>query len=157
MSLYIFDKDGTICRSKSGKQFINSPEDQELIPGVKEKINELKAYDHKIAIASNQGDVAFGIITQGMAYKIMKHAAQLIGTEAFRFCPYHSEGTVRVWSIESDYRKPNPGMIFSLMTAFDVKKLDVILIGDRPEDKQAAKNAGVKFAWADDFFERREL
>lgn len=65
MSLYIFDKDGTICRSKSGKQFINSPEDQELIPGVKEKINELKAYDHKIAIASNQGDVAFGIITQG--------------------------------------------------------------------------------------------
>lgn len=155
MSLYIFDKD-TICRSKSGEKFINSPDDQELFPGVKEKVDELKAYSHKIAIASNQGGVAFGYMTQGMAYKIMEHASRLIEADKFIFCPYHPKGTVRAWSIESNYRKPGPGMIFSLITTFAIKIKEVIFIGDRPEDKQAAKNAGVKFAWADDFFERGE-
>ena len=31
-------------------------------------------------------------------------------------------------------------------------RLGVLFVGDRPEDEQAAANAGVSFQWADDFF-----
>lgn len=75
--LYIFDKDGTVCRSKSGQKFINSWEDQELIPGRGEKIAELKAQGRKIALASNQGGVAFGFMSYDEAEEIMAHAADL--------------------------------------------------------------------------------
>ena len=29
------------------------------------------------------------------------------------------------------------------------KPSDVLMVGDRPEDEQAAQNAGVKFMWSD--------
>lgn len=151
--LYIFDKDGTLCRSKSGKTFINSIEDQELIPGVLEKIEELKEQEHTIGIVSNQGGVAFDYLTYQEAEKIMMHIAELIGTSDYYFCPYHPDGINPDYSIDSIYRKPNPGMImgFAIITGYENPK-DILYIGDRPEDEEAAKRAGVNFIWSDEFF-----
>ena len=36
--LLILDKDGTLVRPKSGNEFVQHPEDQELLPGVVEAI-----------------------------------------------------------------------------------------------------------------------
>lgn len=152
--LYIFDKDGTICQSKSGQKFINSVQDQELIPGVREKINQIKSTGAKIAIASNQGGVAFGFMTYNEAGEIMNDAANLIDADCFVFCPAHPDGTVPGYRYNSENRKPEPGMIFNCMIHFDIKDLaDVIFIGDRPEDEEAAMRAGVDFMWANEFFE----
>lgn len=155
--IYIFDKDGTICRSKSGKKFINSVEDQELIPGVKEKIEQLQSNSHKIAIASNQGGVAFGHMSIRDASQIMTDAKDLVGADVAIYCPYHPDGTVEYFKLDSIYRKPNPGMIFECVRFIcNLDKLGadrVIFIGDRPEDQEAAQRAGVQFEWASDFFE----
>jgi len=56
--LLILDKDGTLVCPKSGKEFVQHPEDQELIPGVSEAIARYAANGWKMAIASNQGGVA---------------------------------------------------------------------------------------------------
>ena len=152
MRLYIFDKDGTICRSKSGKKFINSVEDQELIPGVLDKINQLKADGHKIAIASNQGGVAFGFMAYTEARNIIEHASDLIKADYCIFCPCHPSGNVPPYNRESENRKPNPGMILYCVAYFDIQ--DAVFIGDRPEDEEAARRAGVDFMWAKEFFER---
>ena len=74
--LYIFDKDNTLCRSKSGQKFINSVADQELIPGVAEKCAELRAQGHTLAVASNQGGVAWGYMDYHTAHAIVKNAAE---------------------------------------------------------------------------------
>lgn len=53
-NLIVFDKDGTLTRPKSGKIFPQSPQDQELLPGVLEHIELLRSNRWIMAIASNQ-------------------------------------------------------------------------------------------------------
>lgn len=151
MTLYIFDKDGTLCRNKNGKTFINSIDEQELIPGVKEKIDSLRSDGHLIGIASNQGGVAFGHMTYRQASDILEHASQLIGgADWWVFCPFHPEATEPQFKMNSSDRKPGPGMLLEIMAVLDEQ--EAIFIGDRAEDQEAAKRAGVKFVWASDFF-----
>lgn len=157
MTLYIFDKDGTICRSKSGREFINSVDDQELIPGVAEKIAQLKAEGHRIAIASNQGGVAFGYLTWAQAAEIVHHAAQLIGADDWLMCPYHTMGTVDEFRAYSTLRKPHPGMLHILAHNAGLELPGpAIMVGDRLEDRQAANRAEIEFIAADEFFGRSE-
>lgn len=54
MSLYIFDKDGTLLSNVRSRLILHRP-------GVFEKLAELRAAGHKIAIATNQSAVAGGI------------------------------------------------------------------------------------------------
>ncbi len=56
-------------------------------------------------------------------------------------------------SIDVSWRKPNPGMILQAMKEYNASPEEVLMVGDRPEDKQAAHAAGVDFAWANEFFQ----
>lgn len=152
MTLYIFDKDGTICKSKKGDKYILSPSDQVLMPGVAKKISKLKEADNDIAIATNQGAVAFGIMTLTEARAIVAHAAKLIHADAWEMCPYHPKGKIKKYTKKSRCRKPEPGMLLDLMSRLHHKPEDTVFIGDLESDKKAAKAAGVKFIWAKPFF-----
>lgn len=57
--LLILDKDGTLVRPKSGGEFVQHPEDQELLPGVADAIGRYAAEGWTMAIASNQGGCAW--------------------------------------------------------------------------------------------------
>lgn len=150
--LFIFDKDGTICRPNDGGKFINKTEQQILMSGVALKCAALKAQGHHLAVASNQGGVAFGFMSPAEAEAIVAHAAQLIGAEEWQVSFCHPGGTVGQYAKESQYRKPNPKMLLDLMATFSISKANTVMIGDRPEDQEAAKAAGVDFQWADEFF-----
>jgi len=52
---------------------------------------------------------------------------------------------------------PPPFAADGIMEAADARPDQVLYIGDRPEDAEAAKAAGVQFAWADDFFGRYDV
>lgn len=56
MELEVYDKDGTLVRTKSGDTFPKLG-DQELIPGVKERIAASAAAGKIIAVASNQAGI----------------------------------------------------------------------------------------------------
>ncbi|YAF99498.1 MAG: hypothetical protein AB3A66_29745 (plasmid) [Nodularia sp. CChRGM 3473] len=56
--ILFLDLDGTVRRTKSGKTFINTPLDQEIIPGVTEAISHYS--DHYLIGITNQGGVAAG-------------------------------------------------------------------------------------------------
>lgn len=55
-------------------------------------------------------------------------------------------------SAQRNWRKPNPGMILQACRDAGVSGRHVLMVGDRPEDQAAAKNAGVDFRWAKDVF-----
>lgn len=57
--LLILDKDGTLVAPKSGSEFVQHPEDQELLPGVKEAIERYHSEGWAIVVASNQGGCAW--------------------------------------------------------------------------------------------------
>lgn len=67
MTLYIFDKDGTLVagvpKADGKTRPANKPEEQILLLGVARKICQLRSQGHLIAIASNQGGCAWGVMT----------------------------------------------------------------------------------------------
>ena len=130
--LKIFDKDWTICQSADGSKYINAPGNQVLMPGVAEKCAALRAAGHTLAVASNQGGVAYKKMTYQQAEEIVAHAAGLIGAELFLFCPHHPKGSHELYARECYCRKPQPGMLIDTMEIMGAKK--AVFIGDRAED-----------------------
>ena len=151
--LYIFDKDDTLIHSLPGRP-ANTPEEQVVMEGVKEKIQELKADGHDLAIASNQGGVAFGHMTSAELVAVMRDASEKTGIESWSVCPHHPEGTIERMAYNCRRRKPSPGMLIDIMDWFKASASDTLFVGDSDTDRQAAQNAGVAFEWADEFFKR---
>lgn len=173
MTLYIFDKDGTLVagvpKADGKTRPANKSEEQILLPGVAEKISELRNQGHLIAIASNQGGCAWGLMTTNEAELLMKDCADKIGgVNAMIYSPYDPKaaGTPRAdsrYAIDHENRKPRPGMIKHIMKVLEIHdgspylpthyaKILVVFVGDQESDKQAAEAAGVEFVWAQDFF-----
>jgi len=156
--LYIFDKDKTIVGGPNGRP-ANTPDEQHPLPGVIETIATLRAAGHQIAIASNQGGVAWGFITVSQAQALVKDAAAKIGGVNFWRCSCYDE-RAKAKNPDSPYarksyrRKPRPGMLKELMRAAGITT--AMMIGDSEDDRKAAEAAGVGFAWADEFFGRPE-
>lgn len=156
--LFIFDKDGTLARSvieANGKSHApNSLETQDYFDDVAETCERLRSEGHTLAVASNQGGVAFGIFPADEAEALVSAAAAYIGAKAYRVCFYHPKGKIAPYNAESYNRKPNPGMIESLMHEFGFHPQDVTVVGDWESDQQAADAAGCNFRWAHEFFGR---
>lgn len=158
--LIIFDVDGTLGdppefdRNATGKQprFRKTPDDWQLFPGRKERLAALQTAGIKTALATNQGGVAFGYLKEDEMMLWLMELTFELGTTGNYVCFNHPQGKIEKYRKEDYDRKPKPGMLFKAMTFHDVLPYETLYVGDRPEDQQAAWNAGVAFMWADQFF-----
>ena len=159
--LYIFDLDQTLVRPVEGLKVPNSIREQVIIPGVVEQCARFKELGAKLSIASNQGGVSLGICTLEEAQERVKHVANAIGAEHWMISIFHEQATRNMayfhipfvgTTSHPYYRKPAPGMLLHLMMQFRANAPDTWFIGDQESDREAARNAGVQFAWAMDFF-----
>lgn len=151
--LIIFDKDDTLVKTFDGRP-PNTLAEQVLFDDVLEKTEALRTEGHTLAVASNQGGVAFGHFDREAAVALVRVVSDAIGATTYALCVCHPQGNVPGTSRESQLRKPNPGMIFYLMDALGFSPNDTLFVGDRDVDQQAAEAAGVRFEWANIFFER---
>lgn len=169
MKLLILDKDGTLVRPASGNKFVQHPEDQELIPGVVDALQHYEANGWTLAIATNQGGVAAGYKTLEQAKQEVEYCMGLSNNVFFAaaLCPDDGETAwcwadvgdgVRMWQRWStkfisgvkNFRKPGDGMIHLLWD--DTLHYDQILfVGDRAEDQEAAQSFGCEFKWANEW------
>ncbi|MEP0806553.1 MAG: HAD-IIIA family hydrolase [Chloroflexota bacterium] len=160
MKLIIFDKDGTLVGvpDPAANRPANRPEEQVLLPGRLEKIKALRKQGMRIALASNQGGVAWGFITYDQAAALMADCARKIGgADIIRFCPHDARAAGKPnarehYAIQCGCRKPAPGMLQDIMAFLRVTPEETVFVGDRDEDRTAAEAAGVRFMWADEFF-----
>jgi D-glycero-D-manno-heptose 1,7-bisphosphate phosphatase len=164
MGLFIFDKDGTLIGLKRNAvgipRAVICPEDQVLLPGVYEKLAELRAGGHRIAIASNQRAISQGLITLEQAEALMENAIEKLGgVDAWRICPFDAHARLRIrgqpnpYRLENTCRKPQPGMLIDLMDELGYSPEDSYMVGDSWRDRRAAALAGIGFIPAGKFFE----
>ncbi len=173
--LLILDKDGTLVTPKSGKKFVQYPQDQMLLPGVEEGLLKTLDFGIEMVIASNQGGIAMGYKTEAQAIEEMIFCMNLCPS-TFRFalfCPDMDgdqcilvtptgsfepigKGTkdaslmldelgVNPDDVPSFYRKPEPGMLYAAMLKIGATPEECLFVGDREEDEQAAEAAGIEF------------
>lgn len=154
--LYIFDCDSTLTTTRSGAKFRKGTDDWMWLPGRLEKLAALKANGAKLAVATNQGGCAYGI--KGMDETSLQTTLAIMCDQAMIdhlfVCYNHPDGKLEQYRIDDFDRKPKPGMLLRAMLAARATAPETVFIGDRDEDEQAARNAGVQFCHADTFFSR---
>ena len=150
--LYIFDADGTLRRTTvEGLPCPNRPGEWELIPGVRERLAEIDWSRARFGVASNQGGVGVGYLSLAAARGLLEEmvveafgvakpppgSVELCPHAPYRNCPC---------------RKPNPGMLITLMRRFRAEPIETLFVGDMDKDEEAARRAGTRFTWTHDFF-----
>lgn len=155
------DLDGTIRYSKNG-EFINGAGDVAVFPDVEERLWVYRNNGYLIFGASNQGGVAFGyktVVDIDEELSVTLLAFDRNPFHIIKTCFHHEEGTVEPYNHRSLCRKPDIGMLALLEAevwghGIVVDWNESIFVGDRAEDEECARRAGISFVHADEFFGR---
>lgn len=118
------------------------------MPGVVTAIRTLNEAGYFVFVITNQSGVARGMFGEQdvrdlhdwMRGELQRDGARI---DDFRFCPHFSEGSVADYAVDCECRKPRPGMLRDLMSAWPVRTQGSFVIGDKPGDIEAAKAAGL--------------
>ncbi|MFL5612042.1 MAG: HAD-IIIA family hydrolase [Gemmatimonadaceae bacterium] len=151
--LVIFDADNTLRRSTvAGQPCPHTDGEWELMPGVRECLTGIdwRGRGIRVAVASNQDHVGYGLIDAVMARRLLRAAIDAATSGAvsdpeIRFCPHRLEEPCGC-------RKPAPGMLLDIMRSVGVGSEATLFVGDAKVDAEAARRAGVRFSWAREFF-----
>jgi D,D-heptose 1,7-bisphosphate phosphatase len=140
------DRDNTIIEDPG---YINSPDQVKLLEGVTEPLSQLKAMGYKLVVVSNQSAVARGIVTEEALGQIHKRLEQLlaekgVSLDRIYYCPYYIDGVVPRYRRDSDWRKPNPGMLLAASKDMDINLPESWMVGDSPSDIEAGARAGCR-------------
>ena len=148
--LVIFDADGTLRRRKDlAEKAPLTMEDWEPMPGIKEAIDSIRHLPVTFGIASNQACVGRGEISYSEAHYLLimlKNRLRLFTeNNIVQMCP-HLPGTCSC-------RKPEPGMLYSIMMYWEVAPKQTLFVGDSDTDAHAAMQTGCHFMFTKDFLE----
>jgi D-glycero-D-manno-heptose 1,7-bisphosphate phosphatase len=158
--LYL-DLDGTVREGKDDAlgRFVNSADDVRVFPEAVTMMRRWKAGGGRIVGVSNQGGVALGIVSfEAVAAAVMethRQAEELF--DRITFCVHHPDAEhpemARCWC-----RKPSAGAVVEaahgLVEKFPNEMYPPymgLFVGDRPEDEECARSAGLDFEWAADW------
>ncbi|MEA3226002.1 MAG: HAD family hydrolase [Planctomycetota bacterium] len=152
------DRDDTLIEDPG---YINDPDQVKLLDGAAEALMELKALGYKLIVATNQSAVARGIVTEKVLADIHERLKQLLAEknvylDDIYYCPYHPDGVVPKYRKESEYRKPNPGMLIEAADDMNIDLSESWCVGNSGSDVEAGSRAGCKTVLIDTPSHQRE-
>jgi len=138
------DRDNTIIEDPG---YINHPDQVHLLPGAAGALFDMKSMGYKLIIVSNQSGVARGIVTEEMLNKIHERLLKMLRKQGvfidgIYYCPYLADGVIEKYRVDSDLRKPKPGMLLTAAEEMDIDLTHSWMIGDAYRDIEAGKRAG---------------
>lgn len=135
------DLDGTLINTIFGKDFPIGCYDMAF---KWEVLDAIKAYNPEVVvIISNQGGIEAGYVNYRFFVNKITWVSSVIAEYCKCDCIYDYTPSNDPNNIK---RKPNPGMINNFINSkCDINNMDLVMIGDRPEDKGCADNARVKY------------
>lgn len=156
------DLDDTVRKGKDHLgRFVNTPEDVVIFPEARKMMGRWRETGGRIIGVSNQGGIALGNVRHSDITDVMQETVRQTGNlfDDLIWCPHHPnsevEGLARCWC-----RKPGIGMLVIMLEKLrDTYPLELyplgqmLMVGDRPEDEDCARNAGIRFQWAEDWRE----
>lgn len=144
------DRDGVINRSLAVNGRPIAPrrlEEFRFLPGASRSITSLRRRGFKIAVVTNQPDVAKGLISPEELERMNARLAPL-GADLVKVCPHAQEAGCSC-------RKPKPGMLRAAAKELGVSLGRSYMVGDRWSDVEAGRAAGcytvkIERGWANE-------
>lgn len=143
-----WDRDNTLIEDPG---YLSDPDQVKLMPGAAEAIRRLAEAGFENIIVTNQSGVARGLFDEPTLERVHDRLRELLEAQGARidaiyYCPYLDgpEAVVEEYRLESDLRKPRPGM---LAKASLERKIDLAgswMIGNSLSDTQAGRAAGCR-------------
>lgn len=145
------DRDGVLNRSmvRGGRPYPpDTLSDFEILPGVKEACERLKAADYLLIVATNQPDVKKGL------QKV--EVVELFHSILLEALPLDDIKTCFDLDAPDNFRyKPKPGMLLEAAAEWDIDLSQSFMVGDRWRDVGAGKAAGCKTIFIEYGYEER--
>jgi D-glycero-D-manno-heptose 1,7-bisphosphate phosphatase len=140
------DRDNTLIEDPG---YISHPSQVKLLPGTAASISQLRKMDFLVIVVSNQSGVARGIVTEEVLAQIHHQLEKLLADEGafldgIYFCPFHPDGVIAKYRMESELRKPAAGMLLKAAEDLNIDLSCCWMIGDSYRDIGAGQRAGCK-------------
>lgn len=145
------DRDGVINAAmvRNGKPYPpGSVADICILGDVPSALALLRAAGFRLAVVTNQPDVARGTQTRDQVEAINAYLALQLPLDHFEVC-YHDEADA------CNCRKPKPGLIYRSAQALGVEAQGGFVVGDRWRDIEAGCAAGCRTVWIDRGYSER--
>jgi D-glycero-D-manno-heptose 1,7-bisphosphate phosphatase len=132
------DRDGVINRSlvRDGKPFAPvSMAELEILPGVPQALERLRAAAFLNIVVTNQPDLSTGKQTLEGLQAMHEHMLSELALDAIRFCPHTDAAGCAC-------RKPAPGLLLEAAREFGIDPSASFMVGDRWRDIEAGQRIG---------------
>jgi D-glycero-D-manno-heptose 1,7-bisphosphate phosphatase len=139
------DRDGVIVRSpvRDGKPVAATRwEHIEILPGVEDALEALRAAGFLNIVVTNQPDIATGKQSVKSLAAIHDRLATRLAIDAIEVCPH-------VDADGCDCRKPKPGMLLGAARTHGIDLAASWMVGDRWRDVAAGQAAGCRACFID--------
>lgn len=156
-AIAFLDRDGVL--NYGSPNYINSPDELEIIAGAKEAIADLRMLGYRIAITTNQSAIMRGLWGEDTIHAIHKKLQDEIGTiDVIMTCPHRNRDRCQC-------RKPMPGMLNEASQIIRGKKHNLpdwwgdkpkphneldLMVGDRDSDMGAGWAVGARLFQVDE-------
>jgi len=144
----ILDYDDCLRVSKTEQGYPIKPSDLKILPGRKEKLAEYVKNGYRLLGASNQSGIAKGILTVQQAVDCFEETNRLLGHNIDYFFCRHSIPPVVCYC-----RKPQVGIFVHFREKYFLDPAQCIFVGDQKTDETFAVRCGMKFYYANEFFQ----
>jgi D-glycero-D-manno-heptose 1,7-bisphosphate phosphatase len=143
-----FDRDGTL---NADAGYVYRPQDLVFLPGAIAAVKRVNDLGRYAFLVTNQSGVARGYYTEADVrafHALMQRRLRAAGAhlDDIRYCAEHPDGTVAAYKRNSDWRKPQPGMLLDLMRHWPVAAEQSLVVGNDERDIEAARAAGLRGA-----------
>lgn len=142
-----FDRDGTLLIPPD--ETISKAEQVSFYPGAPESLAVLKGKGFRRVVVTNQAAVGRGLISEMNLLPVHNHMKRLLSAagadlDAIFYSPYYAAAGHPEHRRRPNDRKPDTGLFEQAARQFQLSLKDSFVVGDRPEDIQAARNIGAK-------------
>lgn len=142
------DRDGTINEEVN---YLKRIQDIIIFPNSLKALQKFKILGFLNIIITNQSGIARGYFSEKDLAEIHQKFKSLLKSEKgddliddIFYSPFHKEGKLEKYKIESEDRKPDTGMIRKAQSKYKINLKESFIIGDSFTDMKCGESAGLK-------------
>lgn len=131
------DRDGIINEDTG---YVAKPHEVTFIDGIFDFCTKVQQKGYLLIVITNQSGVARGYFSENdvdalHTWMKQEFAKKGVTITHFYYCPYHKDGLIKYYKKDSDFRKPNPGMVLLAAKEYNIDINKSVMIGDKYSDR----------------------